>query len=151
MKKRILIVEDEAHIADGIRVNLELEGFSAEIAPDGPTALQRYRDFDLILLDVMLPGLDGFTVCDRIRQAGSRVPILFLTARDADTDRIEGLEAGGDDFAYQVKAESGAAELARQFVAHAIEGIEDPIEFLGRYAHTVVAHRKQNVPAVAAQ
>jgi two-component system alkaline phosphatase synthesis response regulator PhoP len=98
MKKRILIVEDEAHIADGIRVNLELEGFQTEIAPDGPTALKRYRDFDLILLDVMLPGLDGFTVCDRIRQAGSRVPVLFLTARDADSDRIEGLEAGGDDY-----------------------------------------------------
>jgi DNA-binding response OmpR family regulator len=98
MKKRVLIVEDETHLADGIRVNLELEGYEAAIAPDGPTALQMYDGYDVIVLDVMLPGLDGFTVCDRIRKANCRVPILFLTARNADEDRIAGLEAGGDDY-----------------------------------------------------
>ena len=98
MKRRILVVEDEAHIADGIRINLDLEGYEAQIAPDGPTALEMYRDFDLIVLDVMLPGIDGLMVCARIRAEGSRVPILFLTARDADNDRIAGLEAGGDDY-----------------------------------------------------
>lgn len=98
MKKRILVVEDESHIADGIRVNLELEGYEVAIAADGPTALTRHRDFDLIVLDVMLPGLDGLSVCKQIREKGNRVPILFLTARDADSDRIAGLEAGGDDY-----------------------------------------------------
>jgi two-component system, OmpR family, alkaline phosphatase synthesis response regulator PhoP len=98
MKKRILVVEDEAHIADGIRVNLELEGYEVAIAADGPAALTRHRDFDLIVLDVMLPGLDGLSVCKQIREKGNRVPILFLTARDTDSDRIAGLEAGGDDY-----------------------------------------------------
>jgi two-component system, OmpR family, alkaline phosphatase synthesis response regulator PhoP len=98
MMKRVLIVEDESHIADGIRVNLELEGYEARIAADGPSALARYADFDLIVLDVMLPGVDGLSVCRQIREGGSRVPILFLTARDRDSDRIAGLEAGGDDY-----------------------------------------------------
>ena len=98
MNKRVLVVEDESHIADGIRINLELEGYEVEIAQDGPTAIEMYRDFDLIVLDVMLPGIDGLTVCQRIRREGSRVPVLFLTARDQDTDRIAGLEAGGDDY-----------------------------------------------------
>lgn len=98
MKKRILVVEDESHIADGIRVNLELEGYEATIAADGPSALAKYADFDLIVLDVMLPGVDGLTVCRQIREKGNRVPILFLTARDRDADRIAGLEAGGDDY-----------------------------------------------------
>jgi two-component system alkaline phosphatase synthesis response regulator PhoP len=100
MSKRILIVEDESHIALGIKDNLELEGYEAEIAPTGPDALDRYRgsSFDLIILDVMLPGMDGLSVCDRIRKEGGRLPILFLTARDRDLDRIKGLEAGGDDY-----------------------------------------------------
>jgi two-component system, OmpR family, alkaline phosphatase synthesis response regulator PhoP len=98
MKKKILVVEDESHIADGIKVNLELEGYEATIAPDGPAALAKYPDFDLIVLDVMLPGVDGLSVCRQIREHGNRVPILFLTARDRDADRIAGLEAGGDDY-----------------------------------------------------
>jgi two-component system alkaline phosphatase synthesis response regulator PhoP len=100
MTRHILIVEDEAHIAEGIKDNLELEGYSAEVAGTGPEALQRYREgnFDLIILDVMLPGLDGLSVCDQIRREGGRLPILFLTARDRDADRIKGLEAGGDDY-----------------------------------------------------
>ena len=75
MKKRILVVEDEAHIAEGIRDNLELEGYEAAIAPDGPTALEKYHagGFDLIILDVMLPGIDGLAVCDEIRREGGRI------------------------------------------------------------------------------
>lgn len=100
MKKRILIVEDESHIALGIKDNLELEGYDAQIAPTGPEALDQYRNgsYDLIILDVMLPGLDGLSVCDQIRREGGRLPILFLTARDRDSDRIKGLESGGDDY-----------------------------------------------------
>lgn len=97
---RILIVEDERHLAEGIRENLELEGYDATIAPDGRTGLDRIRSggFDLVLLDVMLPGLDGFTVCEMAREEGHQVPVLFLTARGSADDRVRGLEAGGDDY-----------------------------------------------------
>jgi two-component system alkaline phosphatase synthesis response regulator PhoP len=100
MKKRILVVEDEAHISEGIKVNLEMEGYDVDVAAEGPSALDTYHqgNFDLIILDVMLPGIDGLAVCDQIRKEGGRIPILFLTARDRDIDRIKGLEAGGDDY-----------------------------------------------------
>lgn len=100
MSARILVVEDERHLADGLVENLEAEGYRAEVAVDGETGLSRLLEgvFDLVILDVMLPGLDGYTVCERARDAGDRTPILFLTARDAPVDRIRGLEAGGDDY-----------------------------------------------------
>lgn len=100
MKKRILIVEDEEHIADGLRLNLEAEGYETVIAIDGPTGLSYWRDgnFDLILLDVMLPGRDGLEVSRIIRNEAGRIPILFLTARDSKDDRVAGLLAGGDDY-----------------------------------------------------
>jgi two-component system alkaline phosphatase synthesis response regulator PhoP len=96
----ILVVEDEAHLAAGIRENLEAEGYRAEIAGDGKTALDRIlaNEYDLGLLDVMLPRLDGFTVCEEVRRAGKATPILFLTAKGGVDDRIRGLEAGGDDY-----------------------------------------------------
>jgi two-component system, OmpR family, alkaline phosphatase synthesis response regulator PhoP len=100
MKRRILVVEDDAHLADGLKINLELEGYDpvmADSAEDGMTYWKR-GGIDLILLDVMLPGMDGFTFCDMIRKAGDRVPVLFLTARNTDDDRIRGLEHGGDDY-----------------------------------------------------
>lgn len=100
MKKKILIVEDEEHIADGLKINLEAEGYETLIAPDGLIAIDSWKNgnFDLILLDVMLPGMDGLEVCRKIRAEGSRIPVLFLTARDRDDDRIAGLVAGGDDY-----------------------------------------------------
>ena len=99
-RPRILVVEDEAPLAEGIRENLEAEGYEATIAADGPSGLYRIRagGLDLVLLDVMLPGLDGFAVCEMAREEGHDVPILFLTARGAADDRIRGLEAGGDDY-----------------------------------------------------
>ena len=99
-KPRILVVEDEKHLADGIRENLEVEGYDVDVALDGPAGLSSAQEsrFDLILLDVMLPGMDGFTVCETLRDAGDRTPVLFLTARGAPSDRIRGLEAGGDDY-----------------------------------------------------
>ena len=99
-RPRILVVEDEAPLAEGIRENLEAEGYEATIAADGPSGLDRIRagGLDLVLLDVMLPGLDGFAVCEMAREEGHDVPILFLTARGAADDRIRGLEAGGDDY-----------------------------------------------------
>jgi two-component system alkaline phosphatase synthesis response regulator PhoP len=100
MKRRILVVENDEHLADGIKLNLELEGYEpvvTDAAEDGLLFWQR-GGFDLILLDVMLPGLDGFEMCRRVREAGDRIPILFLTARSRDEDRIRGLEEGGDDY-----------------------------------------------------
>jgi two-component system alkaline phosphatase synthesis response regulator PhoP len=100
MDKTILIVEDEEHLAEGLQLNLEMEGYKAIIAPDGNAALEIYHStpVDLILLDVMLPGLSGFDVCKQIRQEAGRVPILFLTARTQEADRVLGLEIGGDDY-----------------------------------------------------
>jgi len=100
MKKRILIVEDEEHIADGLQINLEAAGYKVAIAPDGNIALDMWRKgaFDLIVLDVMLPGKNGLEVCQIIRKESGWVPILFLTARDRGDDRVAGFEAGGDDY-----------------------------------------------------
>jgi two-component system alkaline phosphatase synthesis response regulator PhoP len=98
--ERIVIVEDEAHLAEVISDNLELEGWSVDIVTDGGKALAAIREGrpDLVLLDVMLPNMDGFTICEALRSEGNRVPILFLTARSGADDRVRGLEAGGDDY-----------------------------------------------------
>ncbi len=100
MPERVLIVEDEDSIARGLQLNLEAEGFAARIVGDGKLAIAEIlRDPpDLVLLDVMLPGASGFEVCDTVRSKGSRVPILFLTARTEEDDRVRGLELGGDDY-----------------------------------------------------
>jgi len=99
---RILIVEDEEHIADGLRYNLIAEGHEATVASDGESALNlllgQRQAFDAILLDVMLPGKDGFTVASELRAAGQYVPILMLTARDSAEDVLRGFEAGADDY-----------------------------------------------------
>ncbi|MDG1500685.1 MAG: response regulator transcription factor [Planctomycetota bacterium] len=97
---RILVVEDEESLAEGIAENLQLEGYETEIAPDGLHAMERIRagTWDLILLDVMLPGMDGYTICQTARSEGIEIPVLFLTAKGSTGDRIRGLEAGGDDY-----------------------------------------------------
>jgi len=100
VSKRILVVEDEEHIADGLAMNLEAEGYEVAVVGDGISALDHYHKgfFDLIILDIMIPGKDGLAVCREIRQSGGRLPILFLTARDRQSDRIEGFLTGGDDY-----------------------------------------------------
>ena len=97
---RILLVEDEVNLARGIRENLEAEGYAVDVVADGQTALNRIRqeEFRLVILDVMLPRMDGYTVCETARREGSDTPILFLTAKGSGQDRIRGLEAGGDDY-----------------------------------------------------
>jgi DNA-binding response OmpR family regulator len=97
---KILIVEDEQHIADGLRFNLEAEGYEAEIAHDGETALDvlAKSKFDAIVLDVMLPGVDGFHVARVIRDRKDYTPILMLTARGRPEDVLRGFEAGTDDY-----------------------------------------------------
>jgi two-component system, OmpR family, alkaline phosphatase synthesis response regulator PhoP len=100
MPKRIIVVEDESHIAQGLKLNLEAEGYQVHVVGNGSAAPGEIIDHDpdLVLLDVQLPGLDGFEVCERVRTAGSRVPILFLTVQNAEDDRVRGLELGGDDY-----------------------------------------------------
>ncbi|RKZ14255.1 DNA-binding response regulator [bacterium] len=100
MKRRILVVEDNDHLADGLRINLELEGFEPLSAGSAEEGLDLWRrgGIDLVLLDVMLPGMDGFEFCRLVRSEGDRVPILFLTARGSGQDRIRGLDEGGDDY-----------------------------------------------------
>jgi two-component system alkaline phosphatase synthesis response regulator PhoP len=100
MKKHILIVDDEEHLADALAHNLQFEGFSTTVAFDGEEGLSLARtiQFDLVILDIMMPKLDGLEVCRRLRATGSRVPILFLTAKAADADRLLGLKVGADDY-----------------------------------------------------
>lgn len=114
---RVLIVEDEAHLADGLRFNLEAEGHSVEVLADGESALQRLldtsnqlkekkrrnesgssEDFDAVVLDVMLPGKDGFAVASELRAAKNFVPILMLTARGRPEDVLKGFASGADDY-----------------------------------------------------
>jgi DNA-binding response OmpR family regulator len=103
---RILIVEDEAHLATGIRFNLEIEGYEVEVVGDGAPALERLatvrgdaeKPFDLVILDVMLPSVDGFQVANEMRQAGDYTPILMLTAKSLPQDVVQGLELGADDY-----------------------------------------------------
>jgi len=104
---RILVVEDEAHLAEGIRFNLELEGYEVETIDDGLVAAERLAPEasevmppvpDLVVLDVMLPGLDGFQVVERMRQVGNFTPVLMLTAKSLPEDVVQGLESGADDY-----------------------------------------------------
>ena len=94
MTERILVVEDEARIASLISRNLRMEGYQVEVAPDGETALEKAlsKPPDLIVLDVMLPDIDGLEVCRQLRMAGSDEPVLMLTAKDAIPDRVAGLD-----------------------------------------------------------
>ena len=98
--RSILVVEDEEHLAQGIAENLEAEGYRVSIVGEGRAALATIRrgGHDLILLDVMLPGLDGFSICETARAEGLQTPVLFLTAKSSVDDRVQGLEAGGDDY-----------------------------------------------------
>jgi DNA-binding response OmpR family regulator len=100
--RRVLIVEDEMHLAEGLRFNLEAEGYQAEVVDTGEVALQRLLNdterFDLVVLDVMLPGKDGFEVATELRLAKQFVPILMLTARVRPEDVLRGFAAGADDY-----------------------------------------------------
>lgn len=103
MKASVLIVEDEKHLADGLRFNLEAEGYRVETTGDGESALAKLTAdagsrFDAVILDVMLPGINGFTVAAELRRAGQFVPVLMLTARGRPEDVLSGFEAGADDY-----------------------------------------------------
>lgn len=99
---RVLVVEDEAHLADGLRFNLQAEGHAVEVAADGETALERLVEkrerFDVVVLDVMLPGKSGFDVAALLREKKNYVPILMLTARGRAEDVLQGFASGADDY-----------------------------------------------------
>jgi two-component system OmpR family response regulator len=96
----ILVVEDEQHLAFGIKFNLEAEGYEVSVAGDGPTALdavaQATPPIDLVVLDLMLPGMSGYAVCETLRDRGDALPVVMLTARTLVEDRIRGFDSGTD-------------------------------------------------------
>jgi DNA-binding response OmpR family regulator len=98
--ERILVVEDEQHLADGLRFNLEAEGYDVDVVESGEAALLRLtaHDVNLVLLDVMLPGIDGFSVASELRRQHDFVPVLMLTARGRPDDVVRGFESGADDY-----------------------------------------------------
>jgi DNA-binding response OmpR family regulator len=100
MSPRILVIEDNPDLAFGLRNNLEIEGYAVEVAEDGATGLEMAMTTapDLVLLDLMLPGLDGFRVLQGLRRGESRVPVLILTARGDEADKVRGLRLGADDY-----------------------------------------------------
>jgi DNA-binding response OmpR family regulator len=97
---RLLVVEDNADLAYGLRNNLEIEGYAVDVADDGPKGLAsaRARPPDLLILDLMLPGADGFRVLKTLREEGARFPVLILTARGEESDKVRGLRLGADDY-----------------------------------------------------
>lgn len=111
---QILVIEDEEHLATGLKLNLELEGYSVDVAETAREAGELMLDasrYDAIVLDIMLPDLDGFTLCAKLRASGNYTPVIMLTARSAAEDRVRGLEAGADD--YMVKPFDLTELLAR--------------------------------------
>ena len=98
---KILVVEDEAHLAAGLKLNLELDGFRIDVASCAKEAaefLLKEPDYQVLILDVMLPDMDGFELCRKVRSSGNFVPVIMLTARTSPQDRVRGLEAGADDY-----------------------------------------------------
>jgi len=137
--RTILLVEDDLHLADGLTLNLEAEGYQVVHVSDGTQAMPAFEKgmFDLVLLDIMLPGIDGLTICKKIRAAGHTLPVLFITARDETDQKIEGLLAGGDDyitkpFNVQELLARIAGIFRRQAWLAAEETISDAYTFDGR-------------------
>ena len=99
-KKKILVVDDEPHIAEGVKLNLELQGHNVEVAENGIKGIELWKSWkpDLIVLDLMMPGVDGYSVLDRIREEDERLPILVLSAKDAARDKVKCLAGGVDDY-----------------------------------------------------
>jgi DNA-binding response OmpR family regulator len=115
--KRVLVVEDNRDLAYGLRNNLEIEGYQVEVADDGPKGLMRARTTspDLVILDLMLPGMDGYRVLRALREEGRQIPILILTARGEEADKVRGLRLGADDY---VTKPLRLRELVARMAAH---------------------------------
>ncbi|MEM1125554.1 MAG: response regulator transcription factor [Bacteroidota bacterium] len=143
MNPRILVVEDEPHMQQGLRDNLMFEGYDVDVAGDGRDGLERLRAnaYDLVLLDVMLPHLSGFDVCRTMRAEGMHVPVIMLTAKGQEMDKVLGLELGADD--YVTKPFSLRELLARVKAAlrrRGPEGVKDDFVRIGRLRIDFEAH-----------
>ncbi len=140
--KRVLIVEDEQHLARGLQFNLEAEGFATQVEESGEAALQSVRGgppCDAMLVDVMLPGIDGFEFVRRLRSGGCFVPVMMLTARKRPEDIVEGLSAGADDYlpkpfelAVLLARLHGLLRRQRWTETGHTQGVSDTFEFAGR-------------------
>ena len=130
MINRILLVEDEENLQEAIKLNLELEGFEVEIADNGTTALKKAAEqrFNLYILDVMLPEMNGFEVCEKIRISDSDTPILFLTAKDTSQDRVNGLKLGADDYLAKPFNLEELLLRVKILVKHSMKGTKDENE-----------------------
>ena len=152
MGKTILIVEDEQNIVDILSFNLGREGYDTLEAYDGPTGLQLALENnpDLILLDLMLPGMDGFEVCRKVREAGSSIPIIMLTAREEETDKVLGLELGADDyitkpFSMRELLARVKANIRRMSMAPAAPAAEEPKGGLVRLGRVTIDREKATI------
>jgi len=129
---KILVVDDERAVRDSLRRALELEGYEIELAGDGPEALYRIESDsqpDAVILDVLMPGVDGVEVCRRLRAAGNPVPVLMLTARDAVENRVEGLDAGADDYVTKPFALEELLARVRALLRRATDGSDEKLRF----------------------
>ena len=129
---KILVVDDERAVRDSLRRALELEGYAIELAGDGHEALYRLDSDskpDAIILDVLMPGLDGLEVCRRIRATGNPVPVLMLTARDAVENRVEGLDAGADDYVTKPFALEELLARVRALIRRSTDGTDERLRF----------------------
>ena len=131
---RILVVDDERAVRESLRRALELEGYDVELAADGEEALERLdaeaeQAPDAVLLDVLMPGLDGLEVCRRLRRTGSTLPILMLTARAEVENRVEGLDAGADDYVTKPFALEELLARLRALLRRAADGSGETLRF----------------------
>jgi len=129
---QVLVVDDEAPVRESLRRALTLEGYAVELAADGAEALHRLRDegaADAVVLDVLMPGIDGLEVCRRIRSAGNGIPVLMLTARDEVADRVAGLDAGADDYLVKPFALEELLARLRALLRRSSEEAKDVLRF----------------------
>jgi two-component system response regulator MprA len=130
---RVLVVDDDVAVRESLRRALRLEGYDVELAADGGEALQRLEsngdDPDLVVLDVLMPNVDGLEVCRQLRRTGRRVPVLMLTARDEVADRVAGLDAGADDYVVKPFALEELLARVRALLRRAADEAVDVLHF----------------------
>jgi two-component system response regulator MprA len=129
---KILVVDDERAVRESLRRALELEGYEIELAEDGREALERLEaesQPDVLVLDVLMPGVDGLEVCRRLRRTGGRLPVLMLTARDAVENRVAGLDAGADDYVTKPFALEELLARIRALLRRTTDGTDEVLRF----------------------
>ena len=129
---KILVVDDERAVRDSLRRALELQGYEVELASDGAEALERLAangQPDAVVLDILMPGIDGLEVCRQIRRRGSSIPVLMLTARDAVGNRVEGLDAGADDYVVKPFALEELLARIRALLRRAVPSTDGVLRF----------------------